>query len=143
MTSPVQPGRDRPGLILAGAAIAALLVWALQQGPTLPSEPAAKDQAKVATERASANLPALFTADDYPQAALRRNEQGTVAFKLFIDRRGRVERCDIEKSSGSAALDQATCTILQRRARFKPARGADDQRVTDVTAGRIRWQLPD
>jgi protein TonB len=143
MTSPVQPGRDRPWLILAGAAVAALLVWSLQQDPIWLSEPAAKEQAEVATQRASANLPALFTSDDYPQAALRRNEQGTVAFKLFIDRRGRVERCEIEKGSGSAALDQTTCRILQRRARFTPARGPGGEGVADVTTGRIRWELPD
>jgi len=143
MTSPVQPGRDRPWLIVAGAGIAALLVWSVQQDAIFSPEPVAKKRMNIPMEKAGANLPALFSADDYPQAALRRGEQGTVAFTLSIDRRGRVDRCDISKSSGSAALDRATCSILQRRARFTPARGADGGAIADTTNGRIRWQLPD
>jgi len=142
MTSPVQPGRDRPWLIVAGAGIAALLVWSVQQDAIFSPEPAVEKRNTLPVEKPSANLPALFSADDYPQAALRRGEQGTVAFTLSIDRRGRVERCYIATSSGSAALDRATCSILQRRARFTPARGADGQKVADTTSGRIRWQLP-
>ena len=142
MTSPVKPGRDRPWLMFAAAGIAALLAWSVQQGAIFSSEPSIEKRKMLSTQKASANLPALFSADDYPQAALRRGEQGTVAFALSIDRRGRVERCDIATSSGSENLDRATCSILQRRARFTPARDADGQAAADTTNGRIRWQPP-
>jgi protein TonB len=75
--------------------------------------------------------------------AIRRDEQGTVAFRLLINRRGRVSECQIVSSSGSNALDGATCRILEDRARFEPARDADGKRIADETTGRIRWMLPD
>lgn len=92
--------------------------------------------------RATANLPALFSTDDYPAAALRAEQQGTAAFAVAIDRTGRVTACSITQSSGSESLDWATCSIVQRRARFSPARDVGGQAVEDRAQGRIRWMLP-
>ena len=94
-------------------------------------------------ELAKANLPALFSTDDYPVEAIKREEQGTVSFQLAINRRGRVSKCSIVGSSGSKALDQATCSILKTRGRFAPARDAQGKRVPDNYSGRVRWELPD
>jgi len=133
-----------------GAGVAAIIAWSIQQRMGIAPEPSVeapgatvRERNAPPAERASANLPALFRADDYPKAALSRDEQGTVAFELAINRHGRVESCFITTSSGSNALDRATCTILTRRARFTPARGADGQAIADTTSGRIRWQLPE
>lgn len=142
MASPVQPGRDRPWLILVGAGAAAIAAWTWQQDDIVGPPPKVERDAAVA-QRASGSLPGLFSTDDYPQAALRREEQGTVAFTLSINRRGRVDECVIATSSGSAALDSATCRVLQRRGRFTPARDASGKRVADTMSGRIRWQLPE
>jgi len=92
--------------------------------------------------RATANLPALFSTDDYPAAARRHGQQGTVAFAVAIDRTGRVTACSITQASGSMSLDWATCSIIQRRARFTPARDAGGRAVEDRAKGRIRWVLP-
>ena len=92
--------------------------------------------------RAKANLPSLFTTNDYPAEALRKREAGTVSFAVAIGRDGRVTGCTITASSGSASLDATTCAILQRRARFTPARDASGRAVEDRTVGRIRWALP-
>jgi len=89
------------------------------------------------------NLPALFSTDDYPMDAIRNEEQGTSAFKLTIDRQGRVADCAITSSSGSKSLDAATCNVIQTRARFVPARDSSGNAVTDEFRGRIRWELPD
>jgi protein TonB len=152
-SSPVQPGRSRSWLIFFVAGIAALGSWSLQQQPF--ETPERETASSIATDRAPpvpANPPAvrakgvlasLFRSDDYPAEALRRDEQGTVAFMLNINRHGRVRRCTIATSSGSAALDRRTCRILKRRARFEPARDARGRRVPDTMAGRIRWELPD
>ena len=142
MTSPVQRGRDRPWLILVGAGAAAVAAWTWQQDDGVDPPPRIERDTAVA-QRASGSLPGLFSTDDYPQAALRNDEQGTVAFTLSINRRGRVDRCDIATSSGSAALDRATCRVLVRRGRFTPARDAGGRRVADTMSGRIRWQLPE
>ena len=141
--SPVQPGRNPWWLPLVFAAIAAVAIWTWRQPDTQPLEPPppAQGSAEVA-KRAEGDLVRLFSSDDYPQEAIRRDEQGTVAYKLSVDRRGRVSRCTIVRSSGSTALDRATCSILSRRARFDPARDAEGRRVADTHEGRIRWELP-
>jgi protein TonB len=92
---------------------------------------------------AKANLALLFSTDDYPMAAIRREEQGTVAFNLSVSRRGYVTDCQIVSSSGSEALDEATCDILESRAKFEPARDSLGKRVADESSGRIRWELPE
>ena len=109
----------------------------------LPAPPtAASATAPVPATRARAFLPGFFSSDDYPTAALRNEETGTVSFSLAIDRDGRVTRCTVTKSSGSAALDATTCGIIERRARFSPARDERGNAVADVTTSRIRWDLP-
>ncbi len=75
--------------------------------------------------------------------AIRNEEQGTTAFRVEINRSGRVSDCIVTSSSGSDALDEATCKILERRARFVPARDSAGNRVPDEYSGRIRWELPD
>lgn len=92
--------------------------------------------------RAKGQLPGLFSTDDYPAAALRNDEQGTVAVTVAINPEGRVSRCVISTSSGSASLDFATCAIIQRRARFTPARDERGRAVEDRSTARIRWMLP-
>jgi protein TonB len=149
-TSPVQPGRSRPWLVFVGAGIAALIAWTLQQ-PSMQTEADQRSERpdlsvgerSSLAHRAEGNLPSYFSTDDYPVEALRRNEQGTTAFELSIDRRGRVERCTIVTSSGSPSLDEATCSVLKRRARYDPARDDHGRAVADTTSGRIKWVLPE
>ena len=131
---------------LAAGAIWTWQQWQLQpDAPDEPKEtsPPLGDQPRApAADPAKANLVALFSTDDYPVEAIRNEEQGTSAFKLTIDRQGRVANCDITSSSGSETLDVATCKILERRARFVPARDSAGNRVPDEYSGRIRWELP-
>jgi protein TonB len=151
-SSPVQPGRSRSWLIFLIAGIAALASWSLQQRsfeapereatPPITTDRADRVAAVPPAVRATASLPGLFSTDDYPAEALRRDEQGTVAFQLAINRHGRVRRCTIATSSGSEALDRRTCRILKRRAHYEPARDARGRRVADTATGRIRWELP-
>ena len=89
------------------------------------------------------NLATYFTVADYPQAALRQGAQGTTGFNLTIGTDGRVADCQITVSSGSGALDEATCRILRSRARYVPARDASGQPTTGSDSGRVAWRLPD
>ncbi|HVQ09956.1 MAG TPA: energy transducer TonB [Allosphingosinicella sp.] len=92
--------------------------------------------------RLQPNLNSLFSHDDYPVAAMRADAQGTVGFRLDIGRYGRVARCTVTSSSGSAPLDQATCRILAERARYAPARDARGRRTRGSDSGRVTWRLP-
>lgn len=83
-----------------------------------------------------------INADDYPAAALRNNQQGRVGFTLDISAAGRVTACRVTESSGSPALDNATCRIMQARARYTPARNRRGVAVADRDQAVIRWALP-
>lgn len=92
--------------------------------------------------RATGDVRALLSADDYPEAARRREETGTVQARLEIGTNGKVTGCSIVSSSGSTALDSATCKVLKARARFTPAKGSDGQPVSDsYVTPRIVWKI--
>jgi len=107
--------------------------------PPPPPPPAPR---RVQPAKARANLASYISDEDYPQSAIRNEEQGTTGFRLDIGPDGRVTNCTITASSGSAALDDATCSILRRRARFQPATDDQGHATADSTSGRIRWVLP-
>jgi protein TonB len=96
----------------------------------------------VPPQRARANLSSYFSEDDYPPGALRNNEQGTTGFSLTVGTSGRVEACTVTSSSGSSALDQATCRILRNRARYTPARDENGNPASGRDQGRVTWRLP-
>ncbi|MGI8931312.1 MAG: energy transducer TonB [Sphingomicrobium sp.] len=110
--------------------------------PAPPAPPAPPPPRVSQAARAKGNLPSLFSTDDYPQSAIRSEEQGTTAVRLTISSDGRVSDCSVTSSSGSTSLDSATCNILKRRARFTPAKDQNGQAISDTTSTRIRWELP-
>ncbi len=111
--------------------------------PAPPAPPAPPPPPRVSqAARAQGSLPGLFSTDDYPQAALRNEEQGTTAVSLTIGTNGRVSGCDVTSSSGSRSLDDTTCRILRSRARFTPAKDQAGSPISDTSSARIRWQLP-
>lgn len=90
----------------------------------------------------ASNRAEWVTNDDYPTAALRAEVEGSVGIDVTIDARGRVSDCTVTATSGSDLLDQATCRIYSRRARFKPALNDAGQPVAVHRADRVRWQIP-
>ncbi len=111
--------------------------------PAPPAPPAPPPPRVSQAARAKGNLPSLFSTDDYPQSAIRNEEQGTTAVRMTIGTDGRVTDCSITQSSGSGALDTATCNILRRRARFTPAKDQAGNPISDTFSQRIRWELPE
>src|SRR5688500_19922349 len=84
--------------------------------PPAPPPPPRWPTGKYEPARARANLGSLVSSDDYPASALRAREEGVTGFRLEIGPNGRVSGCTITQSSGSAALDSATCRLLTSRA---------------------------
>ncbi|XUU59461.1 energy transducer TonB [Erythrobacter sp. HA6-11] len=90
------------------------------------------------------NNPARWITDsDYKSRWIREGMTGSATFKLDISASGKVESCAITRSSGHAALDQATCSLIERRARFKPAKASDGSPTSGVYSSSIRWRIPD
>lgn len=116
--------------------------------PTAPPAPPAPPPAPppprtVEPAKARANLASYITNDDYPQDAIRNEQQGVTGFRLDVGPDGRVSNCTVTSSSGSSSLDSTTCRLLRSRARFTPATDSNGNRTSDSVSGRIRWQLPD
>ena len=83
----------------------------------------------------------LFSADDYPPAALRRDEMGRVRVRIRVSDAGEPADCTVTGSSGSADLDKATCDIIRTRAKFTPAVDVDGKPVRSVYTSTVNWVL--
>jgi protein TonB len=78
---------------------------------------------------------------DYPDAARRREEQGTVRVSYTVGADGRVSQCTVVASSGSSSLDSTTCRIFERRFRYTPARDAGGNPVPATLTQSVTWRL--
>ncbi|MBL8647615.1 MAG: TonB family protein [Sphingosinicella sp.] len=79
----------------------------------------------------------FVTADDYPTASIRRNEEGATLSLVVVDPQGKVVRCETIVSSNHPLLDQAACKAI-KRARAKPAK---DRNGEIVYGAFKRWNL--
>lgn len=107
--------------------------------PAPPPPPPPPRKAKEASPRGAPG--SWVTNDDYPPAARRAEQEGVTGFRLDVDASGKVSGCTITSSSGYAALDNAVCTLMRRRARFSPAEDANGNKVPDTWSSRFRWVL--
>lgn len=80
---------------------------------------------------------------DYPSRELRLGQSGAVGFVLAVDAAGRVSGCTVTRSSGYAGLDDVTCRLVSRRARFEPSRDERGLATPGTYQGTVRWQIPD
>ncbi|MDB5719951.1 MAG: energy transducer TonB [Alphaproteobacteria bacterium] len=111
--------------------------------PAAPSPPPPPPPpVRVEPAHAKATLSSYISDADYPPSAIRAEEQGTTGFRLEVGPDGRVTNCTVTSSSGSSALDTATCRIMKSRARFTPARDNTGKNTADSASSRIRWVLP-
>lgn len=83
-----------------------------------------------------------ITTSDYRSTWIRRELTGTARFTLQIDAGGRVTDCRITGSTGHAALDSATCALIQSRAVFNPAKGTDGGVTAGTYSSSVNWRIP-
>ena len=114
--------------VAAGTVIGGDVHWIRPEGPPRDDRP---------------DLLTYFSMDDYPAAALRAEEQGTTGVRIDVGEDGRVTNCTVFSSSGSNALDAATCRIIRSRARYRPARDSAGNPVPGVAVARVAWRLPE
>lgn len=111
--------------------------------PRIDPPPVVSEPRKVEPARARANLASYVSDEDYPSSAVRNEEQGTTRFRLGVGPNGRVTECSVIGSSGSSALDSATCRLMKQRAKFTPARDSSGEATSDTVTSAIRWVLPE
>lgn len=88
------------------------------------------------------DIPGRFRDDDYPMEAVRARQSGSVLVRLMVGADGRIGECVVVESSGAAVLDQRTCHVLLRRARYRPALDASGAPTRALAALRVHWLLP-
>lgn len=84
----------------------------------------------------------LVRPDDYPASAIAMHAEGWVDFRLVVGPDGRVASCTVTASSGSRALDSATCRIMRSRGRFTPAMDSHGNPAAGAIDQAVEWRLP-
>ncbi len=80
--------------------------------------------------------------DDYPASDLRLDHEGISRFRVTVGADGRVQNCEITRSSGFPGLDRAACANVAKRARFKPATDASGATVGGSYSSSVEWEIP-
>lgn len=146
--------RFEPASDARGKAIRSLfympMTWKLVDTTDTPDKLAAEAQAikllrpelsKPASDAKLLNASELASAMDYPEESLVKEEEGTVYALILVGTEGLVERCGIERSSGSLALDAQTCSLIIAKARFEPARDRRGRSIQSLFHQRLTWRL--
>lgn len=84
-----------------------------------------------------------LSTDDYPSSAMRDGVQGVTSFRLEVGTDGKPTNCTVTGSSGSALLDDTTCRLVMRRAKFQPAKDTEGNPIASGYSSRTRWQIPE
>ena len=101
------------------------------------------DQARIKSEAKSSFKGAGgFSSDDYPNSALRGNEQGKARVRLRVDANGKVTECFVMHSSGSADLDKETCDVYRTRYHYSPAVDTYGKPMASFVVSSVVWAIP-
>lgn len=85
--------------------------------------------------------PPFIQDGDYPPEALRAGVGGRTEVRLTVSAKGLVSDCAIARSSGTVALDETSCILVSRRARFTPALDAAGRPTQAVYQLGVAWSL--
>ena len=76
---------------------------------------------------------------DYPRGLGEAGISGRVSVRYLVDVDGRVARCTVTRSSGSADLDDTTCRLIRERFRFDPSRDRQGNPVAATIVESHEW----
>jgi hypothetical protein len=95
---------------------------------------------KAIAKPAKGDVRKVFTDGDYPDEA--STEEGQAQFLLFVDEKGAIAACHVQKPSGIPAFDGMGCQVIRARARFKPAYDASGKAMrSSVVTPPVVWRL--
>jgi protein TonB len=90
--------------------------------PPVAAGPKPVEREVVRTPPSTQGRGARITQPEYPPAARRAGEEGTVTLKVFVTEGGRAGQVEVAKSSGFPKLDEAAVKEVQRNWRFVPGK---------------------
>ena len=80
---------------------------------------------------------------DTPTGIMPENSVQAVRVGVTIAPDGKAQACKVEVSSGNAQLDRHTCSVIQRRVRFRPATDLNGERAYGIYRTSISWWVGD
>ena len=112
----------------------------------MPSDQADTAQSNIQSNASNAELKNAFQSataimENYPTAALAEEMEGIVHVRLAVSAKGRVEGCEVMRSSGYNILDKHACKGMRRFARFKPARDDAGRSVASYFDTTVNYEL--
>lgn len=78
---------------------------------------------------------------DYPAAERRARVEGSTTVTFTVGANGRATGCTVARSSGSTALDAATCRLIEQRFRYAPALDGAGRPTPERRGWRQDWWL--
>lgn len=78
--------------------------------------------------------------DDFPSSVWVQKGPAQLVYRTLIAPTGRVERCEILKSSGVAEVDQIMCQNVTKRFRYAPARDDKGNAVFGVVSQTVTFR---
>ena len=80
---------------------------------------------------------------DYPPGLGEMGVGGTVSVLYAVEVDGRVTDCRVTHSSGSRALDEMTCRLIEQRFRYEPARDRSGRPIRSGIEENHTWVVED
>ena len=80
---------------------------------------------------------------DTPMKIMPENSVQAVRVGVTVTPHGKAQDCRVEVSSGNPQLDRHTCSVVQRRVRFRPATDFSGKRVFGIYRTSISWWVGD
>lgn len=135
----VSSGRPlRVDLALTAAALKALRACETDLMQSWGFDVTAVDTAPAVPARALGDHTEWLRNSDFPSAMLGTNAVVTVAW--IITPEGGIRNCRVVRSSGNATFDAVPCGVLEKRARYTPARDATGKAVETPSSRVIRFK---
>ena len=87
------------------------------------------------------NFNQWFTPADVPIEELTLERPTVVPFRVTVAPSGQVQACEVEIGSGIADVDDLTCELVRKRAKFRPATDANGRPAYGVYRSFARWLI--
>lgn len=108
--------------------------WNVEEGKAAPT---------LVRREPTGDLRGLFSPDDYPGIAVKKEQIGAIKIAILVDEKGKVADCTVIQTSGIASLDAQSCAVITHRAELKPAIGLDGKPAKGALVQKIQWMLED
>ncbi|MDT0576806.1 TonB family protein [Croceicoccus sp. F390] len=78
-------------------------------------------------------------AQDFPRSSASQRDGAFIIVHFTVGTDGRASNCRVIRSSGIAQVDRITCTLVQKRFRYRPATDREGRPVAQIVGWKQQW----